>query len=170
MTDSKPRSRTELNDIMRIQNRMISNEGRKYGFISIELKADMPVSWRTCGMDLFELQNLCREHVVRLEIAGTPYRLFPVVHISKLKRVRRLPDRPKMRLDVGESERFDFDETMLPEDSWKHSFVSDEFEVEKIMNVRSGRKTRYGRIHREFLIRWKGYSDPSWIYEMDLNC
>ena len=75
-----------------------------------------------------------------------------------------------MRLEVGESERFDFDEAMLPEDSWKLSFGSDEFEVEKIMNVRSGRKTRYGRIHREFLIWWKGYSDPSLIDEMDLNC
>ena len=67
---------------------------------------------------------------MRLEIAGTSYRLFPLVHISKLKRVRRFPDRPKMRLEVGESERFDFDEAMLTEDSWKHSFGSDKFEVD----------------------------------------
>ena len=75
-----------------------------------------------------------------------------------------------MRSEVGKSERFNFDEAVLPEDSWKHSVVSDEFEVEEIVNVRSGRKPRYGRMHREYLIRWKGYSDPSWIDEIDLNC
>ena len=66
-----------------------------------------------------------------------------------------------MRLEVGESERFGFDAGMLLEASWKHSFGLDEFEVEEILDVRSGRKARYGRIHREFLIRWKWYGDPS---------
>ena len=42
--------------------------------------------------------------------------------------------------------------------------------MEKIVDVRSGRKTRYGRVHRQFLVHWKGYSDPSWIDEPDLNC
>ena len=66
---------------------------------------------------LLQVAEVCGEHAVRLEIAGTPYRLFPVVHISKLKQVRRLPDRPKMRTEVGKSERFNFDEAVLPEDS-----------------------------------------------------
>ena len=34
----------------------------------------------------FRVVEVCGEHAVRLEIAGTPYRLFPVVHISKTKR------------------------------------------------------------------------------------
>lgn len=93
-----------------------------------------------------------------------------MVHISKLKRVRNFPDRPKNVLEVDESDRFDFDEAMLPEDSWNRSLDADEFEVEKIVDMRSGRKTRYGRVHREFLVQWKGYSDPSWVDEADLNC
>ena len=36
--------------------------------------------------------------------------------------------------------------------------------------MRIGRKTRYGRIQREFLVQWKGYPDPSWVDEVDLNC
>ncbi|OWY92092.1 reverse transcriptase [Phytophthora megakarya] len=31
-------------------------------------------------------------------------------------------------------------------------------------------KTRYGRILREFLVHWRGYEDPTWIDEADLNC
>ena len=34
----------------------------------------------------------------------------------------------------------------------------------------SGRKTRYGRIHKLYLVQWKKYSDPTWIDEADLNC
>lgn len=113
---------------------------------------------------------MCGEYAVHLEIADTPYRLFPVVHISKLKRVRNFPDRPKNVLEVDESDRFDFDEAMLPEDSWNRSLDADEFEVEKIMDMRSGRKTRYGRVHREFLVQWKGHSVPSWVDEADFNC
>ena len=33
----------------------------------------------------FRVAELCEEHAVRLDIAGTPYQLFPVVHVSKLK-------------------------------------------------------------------------------------
>ena len=130
---------------------------------------NMPVRWRTYGMDLFGLQKYVENMscVCKLQASRINYFIW---YIFKLKRVRRFPDRPKMRFEVDESERFDFDEAMLPEDSWKRSLGSDEFELEKIMDVHSGRKTRYGRIHREFLIRWKRYSDPSWIDSMDLNC
>ena len=83
----------------------------------------------------FRIAEVCGEHAVRLQSAGTPYKLFLVVHISILKRVRRFPDRPKMRLEVGESERFDFDEAMLPQDSWKHSLGSYKFEVESILRM-----------------------------------
>ena len=46
----------------------------------------------------------------------------------------------------------------------------EEFEVEKIADVRSGRNTRFRRVHRQFLVYWKGYTDPSWVDEADLNC
>ena len=118
----------------------------------------------------FRVADVCGDHAVKLEIASTSYRLFPVVHISKLKRVRIFPDRPTNVLTTEETARFDFDEALLPEDSWKTDLEHDEFEVEKILDVRSGRKTRYGRVHRQFLVHWKGYADPSWVDEADLNC
>jgi hypothetical protein len=64
----------------------------------------------------------------------------------------------------------DFDEALLPEDSWENELAADEYEVEKILDVRSGRKTRYGRVHRQFLVQWKQHNDPTWIDEADLNC
>ena len=42
--------------------------------------------------------------------------------------------------------RLDSDESMLPEDMWERTLEEDEFEVEKIMDVRSGRKTHFRRI------------------------
>ncbi|QQA74036.1 chromo domain-containing protein (plasmid) [Bacillus licheniformis] len=64
----------------------------------------------------------------------------------------------------------DFDEVLLPEDSWNVDLEDDEFEVEKITDMRSGKRTRYGRIYREFLVYWRGYDEPSWVDEADLNC
>ena len=96
----------------------------------------------------FRVSDKCGDHAVRLEIAGSPYRLFPVVHVSKLKPVRVLPERPANLMNVEEADRVDFDEALLPEDSWEGDLEEGEFEVEKIVDVRSGRKTRYGRVHR----------------------
>jgi hypothetical protein len=84
--------------------------------------------------------------------------------------VRNFPDRPKNQLNVEEVDRVDFDEAMLPEDGWERPLDENEFEVEKIMDVRSGRKTRFGRVQRQYLVQWKGSSDPTWIDEVDLNC
>ena len=39
----------------------------------------------------FRVDDLCGDYAVRLQIPGTPYRLFPVVHVSKLKRVMKFP-------------------------------------------------------------------------------
>ena len=100
----------------------------------------------------------------------TKYRLFPIVHISKLKRVREFPDRPSDRLTVNEAERVDFDECLLPEDSWARELEEGEYEVEEVLESRVSKKTRYGRQRREFLIRWKGHADPSWVDKVNLNC
>ena len=118
----------------------------------------------------FGVAEVCGDHAARLELAGTPYRLFPVVRMFKLKPVKLFPDRPKVQLMVGESDRFDFDEALLPEDSWLGELEEGEFEVEKIVDMRAGRRTRYGRIHRQFKVCWKGHPDPDWVDEADLNC
>ena len=118
----------------------------------------------------FRVLELVGDHAARLDISGTDYRIYPLVHISKLKLVRSYPDRPSTVLVVDETDRVDFDEGLLPEDSWVTELEKDEHEVEKILDTRTGRKTRYGRIQREYLVQWKGYDDPSWVDEVDLNC
>uniref|UniRef100_H3H554 Uncharacterized protein n=1 Tax=Phytophthora ramorum TaxID=164328 RepID=H3H554_PHYRM len=118
----------------------------------------------------FRVIEMVGRYAARLEVAHTEYRLFPIVHVSKLKKVKSFPDRPNATLTTHEENRFDFDEALLPEDSWENDLGDNEFEVEKIVDVRSGRKTRYGRVHREYQIYWKGYADPSWVDEADLNC
>ncbi|OWZ16418.1 reverse transcriptase [Phytophthora megakarya] len=109
-------------------------------------------------------------HLIKLEIAGTGYQIFPAVHVSKLKLVKDFPDRPRVELKGDESYRPDFDEILLPEDSWVPDLGADEYEVERISDVRSEKKTRFGRIYREFLVHWVGYNEPIWVEEAKLNC
>ncbi|POM71787.1 LOW QUALITY PROTEIN: Reverse transcriptase, partial [Phytophthora palmivora] len=78
---------------------------------------------------------------VNMQYTGTEYRHFPVVHVSKLKPVRQFPDRPKTRLTIQDQDRYDFDEALLPEDSWIQDLDNDEYEVEKIVDMRSGKLT-----------------------------
>ena len=42
--------------------------------------------------------------------------------------------------------------------------------MERITDVRSGLRTYYGRVHRQFKVDWKGYGDPSWVDESNLYC
>ncbi|POM66309.1 Hypothetical protein PHPALM_17854 [Phytophthora palmivora] len=118
----------------------------------------------------FLVLELVDEHAVRLEIAGTEYRLSPVVHVSKIKHARQFPDSPQMRLTISDQDRYDFDEALFPEDGWIRDMDNDEYEVEKIVDMRSGKRTRYGRTLREFLVFWKGYDEPMWVDDADLNC
>ncbi|KAE8914767.1 hypothetical protein PF005_g10651 [Phytophthora fragariae] len=118
----------------------------------------------------FRVKEMVSNFAARLETAGTDYRLFPVVHVSKLKPVRVFPDRPTAILTTEDEDRLDFDEALLPEDSWDQELEEGEYEVEKINDVRTGRRTRYRRTLREFQVYWRGYDDPTWVDEADLNC
>ena len=71
---------------------------------------------------------------------------------------------------VKEAHRFDFDEAMLPDDSWEGDLETDELEVGKIVDMGADRKTRYGRVHQQLLVHWKGYVEPSGVEKIDLNC
>ncbi|OWZ01118.1 hypothetical protein PHMEG_00027562, partial [Phytophthora megakarya] len=46
----------------------------------------------------FRVAEKITEFSVKLEIAGTGYQIFPVVHLSKLKLVKDFPDRPRVEL------------------------------------------------------------------------
>ncbi|OWZ08899.1 hypothetical protein PHMEG_00018490 [Phytophthora megakarya] len=106
----------------------------------------------------------------RLEVAGSTYRIFPVVQDWKIKLVKIFPDRPVARLNESEGDRVDIDEALLPEDSWIQDRDPDEYEVERISDMKTGKRTRHGRIYREILVHWRGYEDPTWVDEADLNC
>ncbi|OWY97979.1 LOW QUALITY PROTEIN: hypothetical protein PHMEG_00031369 [Phytophthora megakarya] len=127
-------------------------------------------NWLTYGTGRYESLKKINEFSVKLEIAGTGYQIFPVVHVSKLKLVKDFPDRPRVELTVDEADRLDFDEILLPEDSWVPDLGADEYEVERISDVRCGKKTRFGRIYREFLVHRPGYDEPTWVDQDDLNC
>ncbi|POM67378.1 Hypothetical protein PHPALM_16641, partial [Phytophthora palmivora] len=83
----------------------------------------------------FRIVEKVGEHAVKLEIAGSGYHIFPTVHVNKLKLVKEYPDRPLMRLNVESQDRLDFDEDLLPGDSWIQDRDPDEYEVEKIDGV-----------------------------------
>ena len=55
-----------------------------------------------------------------------------------------------------QADRVDFDEFLLPEDSWVRELEEGDYEVEEILESRTGKKTHYGRQQRELLARWKG--------------
>ncbi|POM69658.1 Hypothetical protein PHPALM_14028 [Phytophthora palmivora] len=78
--------------------------------------------------DAFRAAELIGKHVARLETAGSGYRIFPSVHLLKLKPI----------LAIKEYDRVDFDEAILPEDSWVTPLEVGEYEVEQIIDVRSG--------------------------------
>ena len=62
------------------------------------------------------------DNVVRLEggkkIRGKENGIFPIVHISKLMRLRELPGRQIDELAIEKAGRVDIDECLMPEDSW----------------------------------------------------
>ncbi|OWZ20245.1 reverse transcriptase [Phytophthora megakarya] len=65
----------------------------------------------------FRVAEKINELSIKLDIAGTGYQIFPVVHVSKLKLVKDFSDRPRLELMVDKSDHLDFDEILLPEDS-----------------------------------------------------
>ncbi|OWZ07075.1 hypothetical protein PHMEG_00020583 [Phytophthora megakarya] len=79
----------------------------------------------------FRVAEKVGEYAVKLEIAGSAYNIFPVAHVSKIKLVGQFPDQPVIRLLTQDQNRFDFDEALLPRDSWAQVRDPDEYEVER---------------------------------------
>ncbi|KAE9294376.1 hypothetical protein PR003_g24276 [Phytophthora rubi] len=73
-----------------------------------------------------------------------------------------------MELDLEDDD--DFDATLLPEDSWEPDNSDDEYEVEKILDLRWVKRTRSAKRSREYLVKWKGYDDPDWTPVSQLSC
>jgi hypothetical protein len=98
------------------------------------------------------------------------YKFHPVIHVSRLKLRHISPTRP-VRV-IKTTDTIDFDEALLPEDSWEPDNDAGDYEVEKIIDMRWIQPTRNGAKTREYLVKWKGYAntDNSWLKETELNC
>ncbi|GMF54743.1 unnamed protein product [Phytophthora fragariaefolia] len=98
--------------------------------------------------------------------------MAPSVSNGRLKPVRDDNRRLTAELvdGLGEDERFDFDEELLPEDSWEPEAGDDEYVVEAILDDRWSISTGTGRNQREFYVKWLGYEDPTWEPVSNLSC
>ncbi|TDH72498.1 uncharacterized protein CCR75_000115 [Bremia lactucae] len=67
--------------------------------------------------------------MVRLGVEGTKYIFFPWVHISRIKARRQFPVRPAEELTTPDAGRFDFNEALIPEDSFEPDASVKEFKV-----------------------------------------
>ncbi|KAE8959097.1 hypothetical protein PR002_g30646 [Phytophthora rubi] len=118
----------------------------------------------------FRIKKKVEEFAYELELPNrSGYRFYPVVHVSRLKAVSEFGDRPKVRLapEVDEESRVDFDEELLPEDSWEPDRPSGEFEVEAILDDRTPLSTSTNRAVREFKVKWVGYEETTWEFEVE---
>ena len=104
---------------------------------------------------------------VRIKTEGTPYRVFPWIHVSRLKPRLLHPERPESQPEVEIPEDIDFDEALLPEDSWEPA--PGHYEVEEIRDVR-WHHLRGSRKRKEYLIKWAGYDEPTWEPREKLHC
>lgn len=48
------------------------------------------------------------------------------------------PERPKAQLTINKAKGLEFDEALLPKDSWESELEKGVYDVEKILDVRSG--------------------------------
>ncbi|GMF66455.1 unnamed protein product [Phytophthora lilii] len=107
----------------------------------------------------FRIKRKVEEFAYELELPDKAgYRFYPAVHVSRLKAVSEDDRRPTVELVDGlsEDERFDFDEELLPEDSWEPEAGDDKYIVEAILDDRWLISTDTERRHREFYVKWWG--------------
>ncbi|POM65855.1 Hypothetical protein PHPALM_18370 [Phytophthora palmivora] len=121
----------------------------------------------------FRVKRKVEEFAYELELPDrSGYRFYPVVHVSRLKAVNEFGSRPKSRLkpEVTEETRLDFDEELLPEDSWEPDQLAGEYEVEASLDDRVPLSTSTERAVREFKVKWLGYDEPTWEPASNLSC
>ncbi|GMF52911.1 unnamed protein product [Phytophthora fragariaefolia] len=116
----------------------------------------------------FRIEEMHDNFRVKLKVKDTGYRVNPWVRVSRLKPRALFPKRPTEEVEVAEDD--DFDAALLPEDSWEPDALNDEYEVEKILDLRWVKRTRTSRRIREYKVKWKGYDEPEWLPVTQLNC
>ncbi|KAJ0390698.1 hypothetical protein P43SY_010286 [Pythium insidiosum] len=132
-----------------------------------------------CWHRPFRIVERDEAHRAKPVVDGSGHRVYPWVHVSRLKprvfhevRPTEAPDvtdTPAEAADPDDPD--DFDAALLPEASWEPDEHDGVFEVETLLDVRwvtSG--TRSGRRHKEYLVKWRGYDEPDWVRLEQLNC
>ncbi|GMF17720.1 unnamed protein product [Phytophthora fragariaefolia] len=94
----------------------------------------------------------------------------PLHHVDVKVLVARAAATTELVDGLGEDDRFDFDEELLPEDSWEPEAGDDEYVVEAILDDRWPISTGTERNQREFYVKWRGYDDPTWEPVSNLSC
>ena len=117
----------------------------------------------------YRIAEKINEFTYKICLLNTKARFFSLIHVSRLKPFYNQQTRPTTIIETKE-EIENFDESLLPEDSWEVDNNAEEFEVEKIVDDRITRKTRFGKPLKEYLIKWKDYELPNWVPENDLSC
>ncbi|POM68883.1 Hypothetical protein PHPALM_14897 [Phytophthora palmivora] len=121
----------------------------------------------------FRVKKKVEEFAYELELPDrSGYRFNPIVHVSRLKAVNEFGSRPKSRLtpEVTEETRLDFDEELLPEDSWEPDQLAGEYEVGANLDDRVPLSTSTERAVRVFKVKWLGYDEPTWEPASNLSC
>ena len=108
----------------------------------------------------------------KIELSPGYAQVFDKVHFNRLKRCYDAFKRPDSDPDDTSMQPWDFDEALLPEDSFEPDEEEGIFEVEKILDRRDVARTRSGIAKREYLIKWKGYDESynTWEPESGLSC
>ena len=121
----------------------------------------------------FRVKKQVEEFAFKLELPDrSGYRFYPVVHISRLKTVTEQGARPTTKSveGVGDTDRLDFDEELLTEDSWMPDNSSGRYGVEAILDDDTSRPLTTDRSQRKFLVKWVGYDEPTWEPLTNLSC
>lgn len=97
-----------------------------------------------------------------LSLPPTMRRLHPVFHVSKLKEYRDAAG-------TQHPQRTGSEHTDRPPPEFVHEDGTEEYEVERIVAERQRRRGRGGRLHTEYLIKWKGYPEWEMTWEPSQN-
>ncbi|OWZ23030.1 hypothetical protein PHMEG_0002138 [Phytophthora megakarya] len=116
----------------------------------------------------FRIREVSDDFRCKLKIEGTAYKVYPWVHVSRLKPRALFPDRPTEEVEASEDD--ELDAALLPEDVSEPDEAQNVYEVKAIRDVRWVKRTRTSRRVREYLVKWKGYTELHWLPVSQLNC
>ncbi|OWZ11860.1 hypothetical protein PHMEG_00015055 [Phytophthora megakarya] len=114
--------------------------------------------------DSFKIKLKVDEYAYELELPDrSGYRIYPVVHVSRMKLDNEVNNRPTTRFvpEIAKGPILDFDQKLLPGNPWVPDQRGGEYEVEAILDEIRRLSTIVGRSVRVFKVKWVGYEEPT---------